>query len=168
MKYAYGWLMALLLAPSFCLATPDINKAEQAFRQGQIQFLNLNYSKALNYFQRALEQEPNNARFLDFAAHAAGNTRQLDLKIQYQEQALQVYMANSGEDPNNVSRLLNQLALAWQEKGNRNKAIHYYELGLVTMRKRFGADHPHALAFEEHLNNLKDSGVRLTQVAREP
>lgn len=168
MKYAYGWLMALLLAPCICFANPEVNKAEQAFRQGQIQLLNLNYSKALNYFQRALDQEPNNARFLDFAAHAAGNTKQLDLKIQYQERALQVYMANSGESPDNVSRTLNQLGLAWQEKGNIDKAIHYYELGLVTMRKRFGAAHPHAQAFEENLNNLKGSGVRLTQVVQEP
>lgn len=168
MKHTYGWLMALLLVPCICFANPEVNKAEQAYRQGQLQLLNLNDSKALNYFQRALEREPQNARFLDFAAHAAGNLGEQDLKIHYQERALQIYMANSDSDPGSVSRTLNQLSLAWHEQGRMDKAIYYYELGVIAMRKRFGEAHPHTLAFEENLGRLKGAEVRLTQVVREP
>lgn len=169
MKYAYGWLMALLLVPCMCLANPTpINKADQAFRQGQIQLLNMNYPKALNYFQKALQKEPNNPKFLDFAAHAAGNLGQYDLRISYQERALQIYMSNAGEDASQASRTLNQLALAWHEKGRIDKATYYYEMGLITMRKRFGNAHPHALAFEHNLNELRTTELRLTQTGFEP
>ncbi|HJN25080.1 MAG TPA: tetratricopeptide repeat protein, partial [Rhodospirillales bacterium] len=47
-----------------------------------------------------------------------------------------------GEDYPDVAKFRNNLGMAWQAKGEYDKAIEYYELALASDLKTLGEDHP--------------------------
>ncbi len=62
-----------------------------------------------------------------------------------------------GEDHPDVARVRNNLGMAWQSKGEYDKAIEYYEQALASDLKTLGEDHPSVAIRRNNLGSAWDA-----------
>jgi len=60
-----------------------------------------------------------------------------------------------GEQHPNVARDYNNLGLAWDNKGEYDRAIEYYSQSLVILQKRLGDNHPNTKMVKKNLRNVR-------------
>jgi tetratricopeptide (TPR) repeat protein len=116
--------------------------AADAFGLGLIKKLQLDYTEAKNFFEKAVELEPDNSDYLNRLGsilNALGDHREA---IDYYEKALDIDVKTYGAQHPNVARDYNNLGVAWRELGEYSKAIDYYEKALAADLKVFGEKHP--------------------------
>ncbi len=64
-------------------------------------------------------------------------------------------MKTFGEDHTSVAASWNNLGLAWNAKGEYDKAIVYFEKALSVLQNKLGNDHPLTKAVRDNLNFAK-------------
>ncbi len=116
--------------------------AAAAFERGKIAHANLDYYKAYKHFKRAVGYSPDNANYLNEAAMMAGIVADYQQQIQWNEQALVLYIEQKGENSIQVATVRNNLGLTYQSLGQYLKAIEHYQLALVADIKTYGEFHP--------------------------
>ncbi len=108
-KAIHMYKKALSLNPDFDLANNAI---------GKIYFRKKEFAKAKIYFERLLEQYPNNESYLDSLSQSL-------LKTGDYKKAISVLLNLLKQKPKN-SRLLNSLGKAYLKQGDMDKARHFY------------------------------------------
>ncbi len=116
--------------------------AEAAYQRGKLSEDALQYHEAFQHYQRAIQLTPDNPEYLASVASMAYTLAQYSKAIDWNEQALELYLEQDGEDSADVAGLRNNLGLAWQALGKYEKAIGYYEQALASDLKTYGEDHP--------------------------
>ncbi len=125
--------------------------AETAYNLGNVYFVELNFSKALNAYLDAVRLAPDNSTYLNEAGYTFHTLAQYDKAIEYYEKALKSDIKTFGEDHSDVAIDWNNLGLAWDAKGEYDKAIEYYEKALESDLKTFGEDHPQVAIYRNNL-----------------
>ena len=116
--------------------------AKARFAKAQVYELKLDYDKALEYFEKAVQLSPTNSLYLNEAGSMLNTLAQYDKAIDYYEKALDSDLNTFGPNHPNVAIYRNNLGLAWKAKGQYDKAIDYYEKALDSDLNTFGPDHP--------------------------
>ncbi len=125
-------------------ADPHIAAAAEAtYQRGKLSEDAIQYHEAFQHYQRAILLTPGNPEYLSSAASMAYTLAQYSKAINWNEQALELYLEQDGEDSADVAGLRNNLGLAWQALGEYEKAIGYLEKALTSDLKTYGEDHPH-------------------------
>jgi tetratricopeptide (TPR) repeat protein len=109
--------------------------AEAAYQLGQLAENKIDYLKAVKYYERAAQLQPDNGEFLNQYGLILHTLGQYDQAIEYYEKALASDLETFGEAHPNVARLWNNLGLAWDSKGEYDQAIEYFEKALASFQK---------------------------------
>lgn len=131
--------------------------AKAAFKRGKIAEDSFNYVSAFKHYERAVGLEPDNPLYLSTAGSMAGIMAQHLKEIEWAAKALEIYLANEGEDSAQVATTRNNLGLAYQSLGEYGKAIEYYQLALASDLKTYGEDHSSVATMRNNLGGAYDS-----------
>ena len=69
-------------------------------------------------------------------------------------------LAMEAEAPDLISDYRNSLGNAWQDKGDLDKAIGYYEQGLAIVEKKLGHDHPSTQTVRKNLERARQEKTK--------
>ena len=115
--------------------------ARAAFGRGQIAEWNFDYRSAYAHYQRAISRVGDNVKYLDAGARMAIRWTELDRSIGWSEQA-ETILLKAESDPSSRSSVYNNLGSAWQDKGEYDKAIGYFEQALASDLRTYDEAHP--------------------------
>ena len=104
--------------------------ATAAFRLGKLAEDRIDYRKALEYFEKAVQLAPENAEYLNEVGLLLVELGQYDQAISNYEKALEIDIETLGPNHINIAKYWNNLGGAWKEKGEYDKAIEFYEKAL--------------------------------------
>ena len=135
---AQGWLSAF-----------EQKVDEKSFNYGLIQFtrgrlyeLTLDHRNALHFYEKAVQQAPDNSTYLNDTGVVHLIRGDYDTARDYFEKALESDLKLVGSDHPNVAVHWNYLGDLWRKQGNSAKAIGYYEKSLDSFLKTIGPEHP--------------------------
>jgi tetratricopeptide (TPR) repeat protein len=131
--------------------------AEAAYQRGKLSQDAIKYHQAMQHYQRAIQLSPDDPLYLMVAGIMAGILARHQQQIEWNEQALAIYLEQEGADSPEAATLRNNLGEAWRSKGEYDKAIEYYELALASDLKTFGEDHPNVARDRNNLGLAWDS-----------
>ena len=116
--------------------------ATAAYGQGQIDDGKFEYQLAYAHYKRAIALNPNYIDALIGASHLARILGDVNLAATWAQQAEKILLSAPTHDEEKVAEINNALGSAWQDKGDYDQAIHYFEQALASHLKTFGEDHP--------------------------
>jgi len=129
--------------------------AEAAFQRGKIAEDAIRYTEALEYLEKAVRLQPDNALYLNEAGLLYLTLANHKKAIEYFELALASDLKTYGEDHPHVATKRNNLGLAWNALGEHHKAIAYYEQALPVFEKFLGKDHPNTKIVQDNLDKAR-------------
>ncbi len=130
------------------------SKKRQAYKGyvfGKAKELLLKYEEAAEGYRDAVFMDNSNSTYHMYYADNEHTLAHYDEAIRHFEMALGIDSLKSGNEER-IATLINNLGLAWDAKGEYDKAISYYEKALKIDLKTFGENHSNAAARE--YNNL--------------
>ena len=104
--------------------------AEAAYQRGKLAEDIIQYSTAFQHYHRAIQLMPDNPLFLETAGSMAGIVANHQKQIEWNEQALSLYLKQDGKDSPDVARLRNNLGSAWDSLGEYQKSDRLLRAGL--------------------------------------
>lgn len=133
--------------------------AKTRFVKGQIHELKLEYNKALEYYEKALQLLPEDSEnlhafdYLNAAGNASRTLEIYDQAIRYYQKALAIGLGIFRANDIRLAAVGNNIGEAWGAKKNYNQAILYYKKALEIEREVLGPAHPNVAVV---LNNIAD------------
>ncbi|MBF0466935.1 MAG: tetratricopeptide repeat protein [Nitrospirae bacterium] len=134
--------------------------ASDTFSLAKLKSLEIKYQEALDYYEKAVELDPQNTLYLNEAGFMYDTLGQYQNAIEYYEQALKIDKKNFGDNHPNIARDLNNLGMAYVSLGQYQKAIYYFEQALAIYKNELGDNYPNVAI---SLNNLGEAYVSLGQ-----
>jgi len=109
-----------------------------------------NYSKAMEYYVKALEikesklgkDHPDTAATYCGIALVYNNMGDYDKALKYYEKALEISESKLGKDHPETATTYNNIALVYNAMGDYDKALEYYGKALEISESKLGKDHP--------------------------
>ena len=126
----------------------QLSRAETNADNGQLQLIQLQYAKAAEYYQKAVNIMPEGhdgllAEYLHWAGYALYEDGKYPQSQQMYERALTLREAALGKDHPHVATTLNNLAGLYRAMGQYEQALPLYERDLRISEAALGKDHPH-------------------------
>ncbi len=117
--------------------------AKAEYQLGKIAEEAIQYTNALEHYERAVQLQPDNTLYLNDTGSLLHKLAHHQKAIDYFEQALTSDLKTYGEDHPHVATHRNNLGDVWRILGDYHKAIGYSEQALVSDLKTYSEDHPH-------------------------
>ena len=132
--------------------------SEATFLRGKIAEDAIRFTMALEHYETAVYQQPDNALYLN-------STGLLHLKIANNYQKALEYLGRSlasdlriyGDDHSDVATTRNNLGFAWHSLGEYHTAIEYYELALSTFKEFLEKDHSNTKTAQNSLDTAQNA-----------
>lgn len=128
-----------------------------AYENGQMAEQEIRYLEAKDYYQKAVQFQPDNSTFNNALGSILYDLGQYDKVIEYFQLALASDLKSFGEDHPDVARDRNNLGGAYDSLGEYTKAIEYFQLSLASDLKTFGEDHPQVAIYRNNLGGAYNS-----------
>ena len=125
--------------------------AKARFVKGQIYELKLEYNKALEYYEKAMQLAPDNSLYSNDAGVMLITLGTYGKAIDYFDKSLVIDLKTFGLEHPHIAIRWNNLGSAWKYMGDYDKAIDFFEKALASNLKTFGPEHP---TVATRLNNL--------------
>jgi tetratricopeptide (TPR) repeat protein len=130
--------------------------ADDFYQIGIVKELKMEFAEAFKYFKLAAEIPPHKQTYLVKAADLSRTFGYLNQCIEYLTEAIDIEI-NEGTDK--LAIYYNNLGLAWQDKGDLDKAIDYLEKALEIDLKLSGEENPKIATYYNNLGLAwKDKG----------
>ncbi len=126
-----------------------------AYRLGSVKELQIEYAKAREYYEKAVQLEPENSKYLNALGLILYDIGEYNKAIEFYNKDLKISIAKLGKDHPDVAGTYNNLGLAYDSKGNYEKAIEYFDKALKIWIPKLGRDHPHTRTVQENLSIVK-------------
>ena len=125
--------------------------AKAAYLRGKIAEDKMINRKAYWQFRRAVNFAPNNIQYLLAAGNIANEIALYSNAISYYETALYIQKISADFSSKDYREIWTELGVAWNSKGDTDKAIEYFGLALEHDLKTYGPDHLNIAADKDHL-----------------
>ena len=127
----------------------DINLSVKEFDLANVAMMKKDNKQAYIHLQKAASLDPTNSTFLNSAAFMAMSNGELDVAMEYLDDALPLDIERYGESHPAVASVLNNMGTIWSKKGNHKKAVEYYEKALTVVENELGKTHPRVVSIRD-------------------
>lgn len=142
------------------------NAAADAFELGKLKELQLDYYKAKDYYEQAVQLDKQNIEYLHQLGGILYELGQYSEALEYFQQVLNKNLIIYGEEHPNIAEVYTHIGGAWENLGYPQKAIdEYYKKALDIDLAAYGDNHPEVakdynnigLALDSENNLQRDS-----------
>jgi tetratricopeptide (TPR) repeat protein len=116
--------------------------AEAAYQLGVLAESRINYQKALGYYQKAVQLQPDNHRYLNVLGNLQHDLGLFQEAQPHLEQALQIREKTLGPNHPDTAVSLNNLGELYRARGKYAKAEPLYQRALKIKEKALAPNHP--------------------------
>ena len=144
----------------FSIREVDRARKEQAlaaYDYGNILELRLKYKEATEVFKDAVDNQPNNTKFINSYCLNLMRNGRYDKVIPLYSKAIQLDSTAYGSGDSSVAMLYNNLGSAWELLGNSNQAIEFFDRALRIYVNYLGQNHPYVARCYKNLGASWDS-----------
>ncbi len=127
----------------------DINLSVKEFDLANVAMMKKDAEQAYIHLQKAASLDPTNSTFLNSAAFMAMSNGELDVAMDYLDDALPLDVERYGESHPAVASVLSNMGTVWSKKGDHKKAVEFYEQALAIVEKELGKTHPRVVNIRE-------------------
>lgn len=116
--------------------------AQAGFHSGQLAECRVDLQTALDRYRRAVEQEPENALYLQAAGRTARSLYRYKEALPWFESFVRLCRGNTNAEPLTLALAQRELAYTYMLSGQYQKAGPLYKEAMSVMAKKLGQEHP--------------------------
>lgn len=128
-----------------------------AFSRGRLAESRVDLQQALAFYRQAVEQEPDNPRYLRAAGLTARNLYQYKEALPWLESFVRLSRQNGDNDPLALAFAQRELAYTYVLSGQYQKSGPLYKEAMTTLAKKLGQDHPEMATSWQQIGELQET-----------
>jgi tetratricopeptide (TPR) repeat protein len=136
---------------------PSSFNARAAHGSGQLAECRVDLQKALGLYRQAVEQEPDNPRYLHAAGRTARSLYNYREALPWLESFVRLSRQNGGNDPLGLALAQRELAYTYVLSGQYQKAGPLYKEAMTVLARKLGQDHPEMATSWRQIGELQET-----------
>lgn len=131
--------------------------ARAAYGSGLLAECRVDLQKALALYRQAVEQEPDNPRYLQAAGRAARSLYNYKAALPWLESFVRLARASDAYDPQALALAQRELAYTYVLSGQYQKAGPLYKESMTILARELGQDHPEIATSWRQIGELQET-----------
>jgi len=131
--------------------------AQAAYGSGLLAECRVDLQKALALYRQAVEQEPNNLRYLQAAGRAARSLYNYKAALPWLESFVRLARTSGEYDPQALALAQRELAYTYVLSGQYQKAGPLYKESMIVLARKLGQDHPEMATSWRQIGELQET-----------
>jgi tetratricopeptide (TPR) repeat protein len=136
---------------------PRLFAAQAAYGGGLLAECRVDLQKALALYRQAVEQEPDNPRYLQAAGRAARSLYNYKVALPWLESFVRLARTSDAYDPQALALAQRELAYTYVLSGQYQKAGPLYKESMTVLARELGEDHPEMATSWRQIGELQET-----------